>query len=97
MSVASEAGHEFRAAQAKSGAKRVTEESIEDGGASGLGLLRASAHGGGGVNEGEDVVETVVDRSFNLVVCGLREGPVVAGSDRRSAGLCRAKLKGGRG
>lgn len=42
----------------------------------------------------EDVVETVVVNVLLLVVRDVGERPVVAGSDRRSAGLCRTKLKG---
>lgn len=45
------------------------------------------------VIENEDVVETVVVNLLLLLVGVVGGGPVVAGSDRRSAGLCRTKLK----
>lgn len=65
------------------------------GGASDGVLMRARVVGGvRNVDEGKDVVETVVVKLLVVWVRGMRERRVVAGSDRRSAGLCRTKLKG---
>lgn len=90
---ATEAGHELLIACAKGG-KRVTGERIEDGRASNGVVMRANALRGARVDEDENVAETVVVNVLLLLaVRGVGERPVVAGSDRRSAGLCRTKLR----